>query len=71
MMIGGGVVAGIAISVVGGRVIRGLLYEISATDLRLFAGSVAAVVLVALAAVYTPARRAGLTDPATVLRGWR
>jgi putative ABC transport system permease protein len=71
LMIGGGAIAGALVSLAGGRIIRGLLFEVSATDPRLFAASVVAVALVAGAAVYSPARRAGNTDPAAVLRGWR
>ena len=69
LMVGGGVIAGALLALAGGQIIRGLLYEVSAADPRLFATSVVAVALVAAAAVYGPARRAGKTDPAAVLRG--
>jgi putative ABC transport system permease protein len=69
LMVGSGVAAGTLAALAGGRIIRGLLYGVSATDPRLFAASVVAVALVAAAAVYAPARRAGKTDPAAVLRG--
>jgi putative ABC transport system permease protein len=69
LMIGGGVVAGVMLSLAGGQIIRGLLYEVSTADPRLFIASVVAVGLVAAAAIYAPARRAGKTDPAVVLRG--
>jgi predicted permease len=69
LMIGGGVAAGAFLSLAGGRIIRGLLYEVSAADPRLLIASVTAVGLVAAAAVYAPARRASQTDPAAVLRG--
>lgn len=68
-MIGAGVIAGTLLSIAGGRIIRGLLYEVSTADPRLFAASIAAVGVVAAAAVFAPARRAGRTDPAAVLRG--
>jgi predicted permease len=69
LMIGGGVITGALLSLAGGQNIRGLLYEVSAADPRLFVASVVAVALVAAIAVYAPARRAGKTDPAAVLRG--
>jgi predicted permease len=69
LMVAGGVAAGILLSLAGSRIIRGLLYGVSATDPRLIAASIAAVGLVAAAAVFAPARRAGRTDPAAVLRG--
>jgi hypothetical protein len=69
LMVAGGVVAGALLSLAGGRIIRGLLYEVSAADPRFLGVSVVAVALVAAAAVSAPARRAGRTDPASVLRG--
>ena len=68
-MVGGGVAAGLVLSMAGSGVIRGLLYEVSPTDPRLFAASAAIVALIAAAAMYAPARRAASTDPAAVLRG--
>jgi predicted permease len=63
-----GLIAGTGLSLMGSRIARSLLYEVSPTDVRVFALSVAAVVFVAATAVYAPARRAGSTDPAAVLR---
>ena len=65
-------VAGIAIGLVGAiatsRVLRGLLYDVSATDpLTLFV-TVVVLLGVALAASWVPARRAAAVDPAGALR---
>ena len=68
LMIVAGVVSGAALSIAGARLLRGLLYEVSPTDPRIYAPCIAAVGLLALLAMYLPARRAGATDPATVLR---
>jgi ABC-type antimicrobial peptide transport system permease subunit len=68
LMVAGGVAVGIVLSFAGGRIIRDLLYGVSATDLRLTAGAVFVVGLVALGALCVPARRAGGMDPAAVLR---
>lgn len=68
-MVVGGAIAGIGLSLAGTRIIRGLLYGVSATDARLFAASAGVVALVAGMAVLAPARRAARTDPAAVLRG--
>ena len=68
-MIGGGVIAGASLSLAGGRIISGLLYEVSVADPRMLVASVVAVGIVAASAVFAPARRAGRTDPAAVLRG--
>ena len=65
-------VSGIAAGLVGARVatgvLSGMLYGIEATDVVSFAASALAVVLVALAACYIPARRALRADPITLLR---
>jgi predicted permease len=63
---------GIAVGLLGalglGRLLAGLLYGVSGADLSVFA--LAAVVLLgaALAAAYSPARRATRVDPITVVR---
>ncbi|MEJ2542250.1 MAG: hypothetical protein P8188_20180 [Gemmatimonadota bacterium] len=62
--IGIGVVTALALT----RVMASLLFQVSPTDPVTFTGAVAALVLVALAATYLPARRAAMTDPMEALR---
>jgi putative ABC transport system permease protein len=63
---------GIAAGVIGARaatsVLNGLLFGIQATDAATFAATAVAVLLVALAACWVPARRALRADPITLLR---
>jgi len=65
---GVGVVLGIGASLALTRVIKGLLFQVSATDPEVFAGVALAFVAVALLASYVPARRATAIDPLTALR---
>jgi ABC-type antimicrobial peptide transport system permease subunit len=60
----GGVVAGLALT----RAIRGVLYGVSAYDPLSFGGSALALIFIALAASYLPARRATRVDPMVALR---
>jgi len=63
-----GAAIGTLISVALTRVVRGLLYEVSASDpLVIFSGTLALLV-VALIASFVPARRAATVDPVAVLR---
>jgi putative ABC transport system permease protein len=50
------------------RVMRGLLFGVSATDPATFAAVAGVLAMVALLASYLPARRAARLDPAAVLR---
>ncbi len=63
--------AGIAIGLAGAlaftRLLRGLLYEVSATDPGVLGLTAAALLAVALVASWLPARRAAAVDPAEVL----
>ena len=50
------------------RVMRGLLFGVSATDPATFAAVAGMLAMAALLASYLPARRAARLDPAAVLR---
>jgi putative ABC transport system permease protein len=66
------VAAGGAIGVLAAMAMTGLLssllYGVGATDPVALAGAVLALMIVGAVAAFVPARRASLTDPATVLR---
>jgi predicted permease len=64
-----GVSAGIAVAVLGKRVIADLLYQVSPTDFATLAGVAGALLGAALLASWFPARRATAVSPAEVLRG--
>jgi putative ABC transport system permease protein len=63
---------GIVIGLIGGlvltRLMSGLLFGVSPTDLPTYAGGAAVVALVAMLACYVPARRASKLHPMTALR---
>jgi len=66
VVIGGAV--GVAASLALTRLMRSLLYEVSAADPLTFAGVALLLLAVALLACYVPARRAARIDPMTALR---
>jgi putative ABC transport system permease protein len=64
-----GVVAGSALAAAAARLIRGLLFDISAADPLTFIAAPLALLAVAFVASYIPARRATRVDPMIALRG--
>lgn len=63
-----GVVVGLLGALGGARAISSLLFGVGAADPLSLAGAVLLLALVALAAVYGPARRASVLDPVAALR---
>jgi putative ABC transport system permease protein len=63
-----GAVAGLLVSVVMSRLVRGMLYGITSLDGPTYAAAVAMVILIALSASGIPAYRASRLDPLKVLR---
>jgi len=68
ILLGAGGGLGLGVAVVMTRLLRSLLFGVSATDPLTFAIGVAVLAGVALIAAYLPARRASRIDPAEVLR---
>ena len=63
-----GLVIGLAMAVVVGRLSAGMLYGISGTDLLTFLVVPTVLLVVALVAIVVPARRAAQVDPVVALR---
>jgi predicted permease len=63
-----GLAAGLLGSLLVTRVLKGMLYGVSATDAATFAGVALLLAATALAACYIPARRATRVDPLVALR---
>jgi putative ABC transport system permease protein len=64
-----GAVAGLLGAFLAARGLRGLLFEVSASDPATYAGVAGVLVAVAAVASYLPARRAARTEPNLALRG--
>jgi putative ABC transport system permease protein len=63
-----GLAIGLGIAAVASRVLRSLLYGVTATDLATYATVAVFLTLVAAGASYVPARRAARSDPVKALR---
>ncbi|MFW6198352.1 MAG: ADOP family duplicated permease [Acidobacteriota bacterium] len=64
-----GALAGLALSAVGSRLVRHLLYGTPGADVPVYLGAAVVVVAVGLAASWLPARRAARIPPVEALRG--
>ncbi|HEY8550789.1 MAG TPA: ABC transporter permease [Vicinamibacterales bacterium] len=64
----GGIALGLGLSLLAGRVLESLLFQVTARDPMMLALVPAAVAVATLAACCMPARRAGRVDPMIVLR---
>jgi putative ABC transport system permease protein len=64
----GGIVVGVAGALGLTRFLQSLLFEVKPTDPATFVGVAVALMLVAMAACYVPARRAMRVDPMVALR---
>ena len=67
-LVGVGAASGIVGALLLARFLTSLLYGIEASDPLAIGGAVVVLLIVGMAAAFLPARRASLTDPATVLR---
>jgi ABC-type antimicrobial peptide transport system permease subunit len=63
-----GLVAGLAMAIALGRLLSGLLFGITPTDLLTLAGAVVVFGFVAIISIWLPARRAAHMDPLVALR---
>ncbi len=64
-----GMAVGLGASLLVGRVLTSLLYDIVATDPLTYVVALAMMTLVGMTAVYVPARRAARIDPVDTIRG--
>ena len=64
----GGVAVGVAGALAAGPILASHVYAVSATDPATMAAAGTLLILLAVVAAWRPARRAGLTEPAAVLR---
>ena len=67
-LLAGGTAAGLAVALLEGRAMGGLLFGVRAGDPRLLAGAVLLLAATALLAAWLPARRAASVDPMLALR---
>ncbi len=65
---GVGAALGLALAAAGGRLLRNLLFGVSPADPAVLGAVAVAMMIVALAAAFVPARRAASIDPIVVLR---
>ena len=63
-----GIGLGLALSIAAVELVRSMLYDVNALDLRTFAGAAFLLLVLALASALIPARRAAALDPVEALR---
>jgi predicted permease len=63
-----GAVLGMAFSLLVGRILKSMIYEVNPSDPLIFSAAGVFVIAMALAACYLPARKATTTDPMIALR---
>lgn len=68
LLVGIGLGLGIVASVLGARVLRGLLYDIAPTDAMTYVVTCLALSMIAVTAAWIPARRAARVDPLIAMR---
>jgi hypothetical protein len=68
LLVAGGLLAGIPLSLAAGRVLRSFLFGVTAYDVPTLATAGAVLTVVALLAAFGPARRASRVDPMSALR---
>ncbi len=67
-LVSAGGAIGIVAALLVTRILKTLLYGVTATDVTSLVGAAAVLLVVGVIAAFIPARRASMTDPATVLR---
>ncbi len=69
LVLGGlGLMAGVPIALAGTRVLQSMLFGLAPGDMATLAGAAAAMIVLAVAAGFVPARRAASVDPLVALR---
>ena len=68
VLIGGGLVAGLALSLLSGRLIKGFLYQVKPLDAGTYVSVAVVLLLIGLFAALIPARRAATIQPMQALR---
>ncbi|PYT21784.1 MAG: hypothetical protein DMG58_31425 [Acidobacteria bacterium] len=67
-LLGAGISGGIVLTLLANRVLRSVLFGVSATDVMTLAGAVLTLAAVSAVATFLPARRAAKIDPLEAIR---